>query len=278
MIEWRAAKAYAHVHAEQQHYLLFAHFNHNSDSRKATSRFRNFFDENFWPNISPSLWHPNYPKGIWLEFWVTAKDFAFYWHRRLHSKQKNSSSFTFHLPVHAIREGEAEEEFHIPFTEPWIRHDSIALADSYLCYFMEPTELLITTLLNKLGVLETQDTPRTSMHVGNIYLPTFLPPSSWQEPSLSHGYTYREAPVNTLITNFIMRGNLLTPSCYLLTGHTLKHPVLKAPLCFNLFSYLFSNPLDKGIFPSPDIHQSSVFSGMTNAYSHIMPKYKHMYL
>lgn len=38
-----------------------------------------------------------------------------------------------------------------------------------------------------------------------------------------------------------MRGNLLTLSNYLLTGRALKHPVLKALLCFNLFSCLFSN-------------------------------------
>lgn len=31
-----------------------------------------------------------------------------------------------------------------------------------------------------------------------------------------------------------MRGNLLTLSNHLLTGHTLKHPVLKALLLFNL--------------------------------------------
>lgn len=213
-----------------------------TDSGKATSRFRNFFYENFWPNISPSLQHPNYPKGIWLELWVTAKDLAFYWHCRLQREQRNSSSFTFHLPVHPIREGEAEEEFHVPFTEPWTRHDSVAPADSYFCYFMEPTELLITILLNKPGVLETQDTPRTSVHVGNIYLPTFLPPSGWQERSLSHGYTYREAPVNTLITNFIMRGNLLTLSNYMLTTRTLKHPVLAALLSFKHLSCPFSGP------------------------------------
>lgn len=32
--ERRAANTYAHVHTEQQHYLLSAHFNHNSDSCK----------------------------------------------------------------------------------------------------------------------------------------------------------------------------------------------------------------------------------------------------
>lgn len=47
----------------------------------------------------------------------------------------------------------------------------MALEDSYLCCCMGPSELGITILLNKLGMLEAQDTPRTSVHVGNIYLP-----------------------------------------------------------------------------------------------------------
>lgn len=173
----------------------------------------------------------------WLQRTLVSTDTASY----TASRTALALHFTY-LYIYMSREGEAEEEFHIPFTRSWKRHDRIALADSYLCYFMEPTELLITILLNKLGVLKTQDTPHTSVHVGNIYLPAFLPPSSWQKHSLSHGYTYREAPVNTLITNFIMRGNLLTLSNYLLTGCTLKHPVPKGLLGFNLLSCLFSNP------------------------------------
>lgn len=47
----------------------------------------------------------------------------------------------------------------------------MALAGSCLCCRTGPTELLISILHNKLGMLEAQDTPRTSMHVGNIYLP-----------------------------------------------------------------------------------------------------------
>lgn len=259
--EWRVAKARAHVCSEQQHCLLSTYFITSDSCLEISELFMRISE---WLHISPSLRHPNYLKGIWLEFWMTEKDLAFYWRCRLHSKQ-NSSSFAFRLPAHMSR-GEAEG-FHVPCTEPWERHDSTAPADSRLCYLVEPTELVITILLNKLRVLATQDTPHTSVHVGSIYLPAFLPPSCWQECSLSHGYTYGEAPVNALITNFIMRGNLLTLSNYLLTEFTLKHPVLKALSCFKLLSCQFSNPLDKVVVPSLAMLKSLVFSGVTKAYN-----------
>lgn len=69
------------------------------------------------------------------------------------------------------------------------------------------------------------------------YPPASLSLHAADRSSLSHGYTYGEALVNTLISNFIMRGNLLTPGNYLPTGRTLKHPVLEeALLGFNLLS------------------------------------------
>lgn len=73
-----------------------------------------------------------------------------------------------------------------------------------------PTELVITILLNKLAMREAQDTPRTSVHVGNIYLPlSFLQALTGARPwSRFHR---QEAPVNTLITNFTRGGNLPTP-------------------------------------------------------------------
>lgn len=91
-------------------------------------------------------------------------------HRSSHSEQ-NSSTLPLHSPGRAIRAGEAQEESHTPYPEPWKRHGNMALADSYLCCCTGPTELLITILLNKLGMLHAQNTPHTSVHVGNIYLP-----------------------------------------------------------------------------------------------------------
>lgn len=72
----------------------------------------------------------------------------------------------------AIRAGEAQQESHTPFPEPRTGHGSMASADSRLrCCCSGPTGLVIIVLFNKLGMLEAQDTPRTSVHVGNIYLP-----------------------------------------------------------------------------------------------------------
>lgn len=86
----------------------------------------------------------------------------------------------------------------------------------------------------------------------------------------------REAPVNALITNPITRGNLLALGNYLLTGHTLKHPVLKALLGFKLFSCLFSIPLVNVVVLSLDIPKSLVFSEIKSAYKQVMSKYKYM--
>lgn len=80
----------------------------------------------------------------------------------------------------------------------------------------------------------------------------------------------REAPVNTLITNPITRGNLLPLGNYLLTEYTLRHPVLKALLGFKLFSCLFSTPLDNVVVPCLDISTSLVFSEIKNAYKQVL--------
>ena len=64
----------------------------------------------------------------------------------------------------------------------------MALAHSYpccccCCCCMGPSELRVSVLLNKLGMPEAQDTPRTSVHVGNIYLA--LSPSADRSPPLA---------------------------------------------------------------------------------------------
>lgn len=119
----------------------------------------------------------------------------------------------------------------------------------------------------------TLPTPRCMLGAFTFPL-SFLPAAEGVLPeSRLH---LREAPVNTLITNPITRGNLLALGNYLLTEHTLKHPVLKALLGFKLFSCLFSTPLVNVVVPSLDIPKSLVFSEIKNAYKQVMSKYKYM--
>lgn len=161
---WRARRAGGHGHAEQQHYLL-PPAPISGDSHRALRNFSQAFLSRHF-SFPPA---PKCPQGSVSGVPGGCEGPGFPRHRSLHSQ--NSSRLPLHLPGRAIRAGEAQEEFHTPFPEPWKRHGNMALADSYLCCRTGPTGLLITLLLNKLGMLEAQDTPRTSVHVGSIYLP-----------------------------------------------------------------------------------------------------------
>lgn len=163
--EWRALRARGHGHADEQQYLLPARFNHNWLTQTLQELLTSISEQAF---LLPSGTQMTPEECDWSSGWLRRTLLPPTSQLTQRAEQLQPSfALTWACDPGRRSTGRVSHTFPWALEEAW-QHGP---TDSYLCCCTGHTELLITILLNKLGMLEARDTPRTSVHVGNIYLP-----------------------------------------------------------------------------------------------------------